>query len=281
MSFDSVGSSQLEGKAFRLEEKDKVKVLRVWPQEAGVSALFTLRPLSLSSAGPYGPATVEAHREMVTRAFLPRRPVTVHQVHGTRVLLGDAGAGAATGWTCLGQGDGLATTQEGLPLAVFCADCAPVYLYDRSGRRGALLHAGWRGALSGIPRAGVEYLLGLPSRAGAGKADLLAAVGPCIGPCCYRVGSEVEEAARQALGRRADEVLIGQGDGLHFDLAGAIAIMLEEAGVPGRHIQISRLCTSCHPEFFHSHRRDRGYTGRMAAILTLASDTGNTEGGRA
>lgn len=254
--------------SFYPEERDGISVLRARPlEQAGALALFTLRPLSLLPSEVRSPERVARDRERFANLFLPGPPVTVRQVHGTRVLAVETpGDGAETGWRGWGEADGLSTARPDLPLAVFCADCAPVYLYDPDRQAVALLHAGWRGTLAGIPGEGARLLR---ERYGSLPGRLLAAVGPCLGPCCYEVGPEVELAVREALGREAPRVLRRREGRLFFDLPGSIRLLLQEAGIlPGR-LFLSGLCTACHPELFWSHRRDKGKTGRMAAVLAL------------
>jgi copper oxidase (laccase) domain-containing protein len=109
-----------------------------------------------------------------------------------------------------------------------------------------MLHCGWRGLAGGIVERGVA------------EVDAQAAViGPGIGPCCYEVGDEVRDAFA-SLGA-------GTASGRMLDLREAARRLLAEAGL--ERVEISDLCTSCHPELFFSHRRDRGRTGRQAGLV--------------
>jgi polyphenol oxidase len=149
----------------------------------------------------------------------------------------------------LPEADGQATGRPGLTPLVFVADCLPVGL---AGPRGvAMIHCGWRGLAAGIVQHGVEEV-----------GATAAAVGPGIGPCCYEVGDEVLEAFRP-LGD-------GLASGRMLDLREVARRLLAKAGV--MEVEISDLCTSCHPELFFSHRRDKGRTGRQAGLAWLASD---------
>jgi YfiH family protein len=142
--------------------------------------------------------------------------------------------------------DGHATREPGLGLLVLAADCYPVALSD--GTRAAMLHCGWRPLASGLIEKAVASFDSSPA----------AAVGPGIGGCCYEVGPEVGE-------RFADvpEAL----DGRMLDLRRVIAARLEEAGV--RQVEHLDRCTSCEPERYFSHRRDRGLTGRQGGLCVL------------
>ncbi|MEW6399386.1 MAG: peptidoglycan editing factor PgeF [Bacillota bacterium] len=243
--FDSVGAG--------------VPVLRLRPfEEAGCLALFTLRPLSMAGALRGREAVLAARASL--QGCLPRSPFTVHQVHGGRVVyVGESPADP-------GEADGMVTCRPGLPLAVFCADCAPVYLYDPRRRAIGLLHAGWRGTVAGVVEQGLATMA---RTAGSDPAHVLAAVGPCIGPCCYEIGDDVRCRVEERLGEDAGRVLSVRDGRLYFDLRGAIVILLERSGVPSTHIFGSGMCTACRSDLFWSHRRDGGVTGRMAAVLAL------------
>jgi polyphenol oxidase len=171
------------------------------------------------------------------------------QVHGAEVARHEAApdpnAFARPGPSLPGT-DGQATSRPGLAPLVFVADCLPVAL---AGPRGvAMIHAGWRGLAGGIIERGAREV---EARA--------AAVGPGIGPCCYRVGDEVL-AEFEPLGPGVAE------EGM-LDLREATRRLLARAGVES--VQVADLCTSCHPELFYSHRRDGERTGRQAGVVWM------------
>jgi YfiH family protein len=147
----------------------------------------------------------------------------------------------------LGEADGQATATPGLAPLVFVADCLPVALAGEGGV--AMIHCGWRGMAAGIVQRGVEEV-----------GATAAAVGPSIGPCCYEVGDEVGDAFR-SLGE-------GVASGRMLDLREVVRRLLAKAAVT--EVEVSDLCTSCHPELFFSHRRDRGRTGRQAGLVWRA-----------
>jgi purine-nucleoside/S-methyl-5'-thioadenosine phosphorylase / adenosine deaminase len=147
------------------------------------------------------------------------------------------------------EGDGLWTDEAGIPMLKLTADCLPVALARRNGTPGlALLHAGRLGLLEGILQAGVAAL-------GGGK-DLVAAVGPGIGPCCYEVGDEIRGAYRERFGATAVRAR-------NLDLWTVAERVLHEAGVES--VERADVCTACNSDFF-SHRRDKGVTGRQGVI---------------
>jgi hypothetical protein len=149
----------------------------------------------------------------------------------------------------------------------------------------AAVHAGWRGTAAGAAPSAVEAL---GERFGADPADLVAAIGPSIGPCCYRVGQDVR-AAFEAAGAQAgsrdgwfssvptiealrgvpgtDPAASGGGPALFLDTWTANADQLRDAGVPASQIHVSRACSSCYRDVFHSYRVDGERAGRMIGII--------------
>jgi polyphenol oxidase len=174
------------------------------------------------------------------------------QAHGADVVLAEP-RGIVTPGTVFARCDGLWTERPGQAMVLLTADCVPVALARTNGTPGlAVLHVGWKGLLAGIAGAGVHALGGGP---------VAAAVGPGIGQCCYEVGAEVAGPFRERFGA---DVLVGR----YLDLAEATERALRAAGVE----DVERIghCTSCEPELFFSHRRDRGVTGRQGVIARIA-----------
>lgn len=187
-------------------------------------------------------------------AHPPRPWLEVKQVHSARVI-------AAEQWQPGIEADGLATNSSGARLAVKTADCAPLLLLDPVQRAIAAVHAGWRGAVQGIAAEAVR-LMG--ERFGCRPEDLLAALGPAIGPCCYEVGPEVAVQFRDWFPERND---------LHrrarIDLRLALFRQLRAAGVRELHVDSSDACTFCGGAQFHSWRRDGAAAGRMFSAIAL------------
>jgi YfiH family protein len=140
-----------------------------------------------------------------------------------------------------------------------------VLIYDPSRHAVALVHSGWRGTVLGAPRTAVEALV---SEFGSRPAELLAAIGPSIGPCCYEVGHEAVDAIQQAFSR-SDSLLPARVAGKRYlDLWSANRRLLAECGV--RHIEVSEMCTACRVADFYSHRAENGKTGHFAAVMSLS-----------
>jgi YfiH family protein len=145
-------------------------------------------------------------------------------------------------------------------MGVRTADCVPLLLVDPRGHRVAAVHSGWRGTHARIAARAVEALAARGSR----PADLLAVVGPAIGPCCYRVSSELAEQFESAFGAE----VVRRGSAPSLDLPLAVALTLTGVGVEPNRVEVMPHCTHCQPERFFSHRRDAGVTGRHLAYVT-------------
>lgn len=162
--------------------------------------------------------------------------------------------------------DGFVTSEPGVPLAVFMADCIPVLLHDaQTGVIGAA-HCGWRGSVKDILGEAVRQMAAL----GAAPAQIHAAVGPGIGACCFEVGPEVAEGVRTLLGGDVSGLIRAQDNGKFLlDLKRANARRLTQLGVPALQIDVSEACTMCRPGDFWSHRRTNGRRGVQAAVIAL------------
>lgn len=251
----------------------------VWltsPQLSGVHHGFSTR-LGGVSAPPWDSLNLrtgcgdrpEALRENYRRFCAAigadvERVVLARQVHETTVrtvTAADAGKGLwrERDYTA----DALITNEKNLPLAVFSADCGILLLHDPVTGAVGGVHAGWRGCAGSI----VEKTVREMGRVyGAAPADIRAAVGPCIGRCCFETDSDVPDAMRAALGAGAEPYLEKRGAKWHVDLAGLNRQWLLRSGVTPEHIDTCGLCTACRPDLFWSHRKmgeARGVQGAM------------------
>lgn len=264
-----------------MEQKRAGKIHYLEPEllaGRGVSVQgFTTRHEGISRA-PYNslnlgnntldsPHNVEGNRSLLARSFGSRLEnlVTVNQVHGVDILVLDSPNPDYNHFLRL-EADGIVTNQPGVMIGVCVADCVPLLLLDPAKRVVAALHAGWKGTAANIARKGVETLTRL---FGCNHADILAAIGPAIGPCCYEVDSPVMQAFR-AGGSGWDQFAVPRSEekwGL--DLVGANRAQLREAGLREANIAGGAPCVSCTPELFFSYRRDEGETGRQMGFIML------------
>lgn len=172
-----------------------------------------------------------------------RSLTTVKQIHSNLVLTGDRPGR-------VGEGDALIADHPGSWVGVRTADCVPLLFADTVRRAVAAVHAGWRGTAAGIS---VSALEAMADRFGTRPEDLVVAIGPAIGGCCYEVGPEVAEQ-------------FGMTGRLKLDLPEANRTQLAGAGVPPERIFVANLCTACLAGEFHSYRRDRSH-GRMVSAI--------------
>jgi YfiH family protein len=153
----------------------------------------------------------------------------------------------------IGEGDGLLTDAPNTPVSIRTADCLPILLVDTNHRSVAALHAGWRGTAAGIAEKAISRM---SAEFGTRAEDLIAAIGPGIGVCCYHVGEDV---------------------GKQFGLTGSGKINLAESnrrqllttGIPASQIDVLDRCTFCDAELFHSFRRDKERAGRMISFIEI------------
>lgn len=188
----------------------------------------------------------------------------VRQVHGRAVLVASADA---TGKATVGDADALITTHDGRAASVRVADCVPILLADRHGRVVAAVHAGWRGTAAGVASATIDAIAGL----GVPASDLIAAIGPAIGPCCYQVDPRVRDEFAASQPASADWFTLDGPDRWRLDLWRANRAQLEAAGVPTAAIRSANACTAHQASDWYSFRREGAGTGRMVATIRLPS----------
>lgn len=198
-----------------------------------------------------------------------RRAVLSKQVHrdDVRVVTADdAGKGLWRGQD-YDSADALITNVPGLPLFVFSADCGVILLHDPVHHAVGAVHAGWRGTVMGIVRKAVEAM---HAAYGTDPADVQAAIGPSIGPCCFETDDDVPAALREAMGADAEPFMEWNGRKWHIDLKAVNRYWLQSAGVT--HIDLCDHCTYCLESLYWSHRRTGLRRGEQAAVIALSPD---------
>ena len=164
------------------------------------------------------------------------------------------------------EADALITNERGLFLTVFSADCIIILLSDAQAGCVGAVHAGWRGTALGIAAKAVKEMI---RRYGASPERMEAAIGAGIGPCCFETHNDVPQAMKKTLGEEAAPYCIPKGEKWRVDLKGLNRHWLEKAGLQPGHIQISPLCTACHPELYWSHRKMGEKRGVQCAMIGL------------
>jgi YfiH family protein len=218
--------------------------------------------LNLGASVGDDPAAVAENRR---RAFaLFNRNVQsapeLYQVHSTRILL----AAQRRAGEPLPRADGVITDSPEFTLCMRFADCVPLLLYDPVRHAGGIAHAGWKGTIAGVAASAVDALY---SHFGSRPRDLLAGIGPSIGPDHYSVGGEVVGALSAAFGAAAEAWLICRGAETYLDLWAVNEFVLHRMGV--EKIERADICTACHIDDWFSHRAEHGRTGRFGAMMWI------------
>lgn len=228
--------------------------------------IFTTRQLELSGQGAEGD---------LARAVGALRVAMLTQVHGNGVMVVRRRDGGAVAGLGRPESDALISDDAETAIAVRAADCVPLLMADRVRGVVAAVHAGWRGTAARVSVAAVEAM---GREFGTAPADLVVAIGPSIGPCCYEVGSELVDAFAAAGHERhliqrwfaTPPPPRGSRDRvkLRLDVAGANRDQLVLAGVDEASIHLSGLCTAMHLEVLTSYRAEAGTAGRLAGVIT-------------
>lgn len=258
------------------------------PLEPFATHVFTTSQWALGARAPApardrGGAALGAAWRQVSDALSiePQRLVRATQVHGATVIVGTS----AAAHDVPPDADIILLDEPDAAAAVQAADCVPILMVDRASGAVAAVHAGWRGLVAGVPQLAIRALT---ATFGSRPADVLVALGPSIGACCYEVGPDVRDAFAHAgfspacLERvfHASPAAIDENppmphlssrarrsDRWFFDGWQTTHALLAEAGVPVAQIFSGRLCTASHPHLLCSYRRDGAPAGRIAGAI--------------
>ncbi len=251
-------------------KSDKLKSPHAFSTRVGgVSKLEYTSSLNLAFGRGDDEKTVLENLKIFADAvgFCAESVISVPQIHSSDVRIVDEthrgfGYLKSSDFSC----DGYATVARGLTLGVKTADCVPILLEARNESDEVLavaaVHAGWRGTAALIAENGVKKLISL----GARVENIYAAIGPCIGSCCFEVGKE----CRNELAKIDESLIVSAANEKYFpDLAALNKKVLVDSGVPEENIDISSLCTYCEAELFYSHRRQNGIRGSMLSVIKM------------
>ncbi len=212
--------------------------------------------LNLARSGDDHPEAVAENRRRLERALSPGRLVFSRQIHGNDVATIRTPAEAVE-FPVIATADAMVTDRPGLLLTVLVADCQAVMMFDPQRRVVANVHSGWRGSIANVIGATVAVM---QQAFGCRPADILAGVGPSLGPCCAEFTNYRREIPRSLWSYRVSAH--------HFDFWKLSHDQLTAAGLSGDRIVLGRICTRCHPERFFSYRAG-ARTGRFAAAIGM------------
>jgi polyphenol oxidase len=249
----------------------------------GTSRVYGGSTLNLGWTKEDDPTTVAENRRRFVHAIdgehTPSAVVTLRQVHSATVHVVKEEDGALEGklhtpeGKAVLEGDGLMTSQPAVLLAVGTADCVPVLVVDVAKRVVAAFHAGWRGTAAQIVGRGIATM---QQEYGSRTEDLVAAIGPSIGACCYIVGHEVRQSFEERFSYTKDLFNGQSASPLLLNLWEANRRQLLDSGVKDSQISVIGECTSCKRDEggqlrYFSHRGEHGVAGRMLNVVGVVS----------
>lgn len=194
-------------------------------------------------------ASAQVHETVVRKVTAPDRGVGIYKPRDMHSV------------------DALVTNDTGVTLVTYYADCTPVFFVDTVNRAIGLAHAGWRGTVGEISRKVVEMM---HREFSTNPDDLICAIGPVIGKCCYEVSADCAAEFSKLFGNESPVITPGNKEGKYMvDLAFANKLILMQAGVKEENITLSDLCTQCSSDLLWSHRATNGKRGTMAAFMCI------------
>lgn len=205
------------------------------------------------------PETVNKNRLAVAKAMAAKHLAFVRQIHGDKVLVLD-GHDANNSKTILNTGieaDAIVTNCPGIFCAICVADCQPVLIYDPQKKVVGAIHSGWRGSLLNISGKAIRIM---SEKFSCDPVNLVACVGPSLGPCCAEFINYKTEIPKQFWKYKSQDN--------HFDFWAMTRDQLGKAGILDKNIYFDNICTKCGPDDFYSFRKDKT-TGRFAAVIGL------------
>lgn len=255
-------------------------------RQGGVSTVYGGSSLNLGWSKEDDPALVAENRRRFLHALEgdsrgkdALETITLRQVHSASVrsIREEDGAREGRLRTAEGkavlEGDGAITALPGVMLGIQTADCVPVLVADVNNRVVAAFHAGWRGTVARIVELGIVQM---QQEYGSRPEDLIAAVGPSIGSCCYAVGEELRSEFRSQFSYAGELFRTTEDKAIHLDLWQANRRQLLDAGVQTERITVLGECTSCSTSDgerkYFSHRAEHGFAGRMMSMVGVVEE---------
>jgi hypothetical protein len=250
---------------YRVRAFDAYPALRhaIFTRRGGVSRT-PFASLNLGSSVGDDPDAVAQNFQRACQVLdtTPTQTVSCNLVHSANILTVNNGNHQQV----IGQGDGLVTADPDIYLTMRFGDCTPLLFFDSARGAIGLTHAGWRGTMKNAAGATVQAMV---DQLGCRPQDIIAVIGPAIGPCCYEVGPEVMTAANRAFEEAASLFHRPNGttERAYFNMWEANRRQLAASGV--EQIIQTELCTACRTDLFFSHRAEQGRTGRFGVLMGL------------
>jgi polyphenol oxidase len=251
---------------------DNPEFLQVFTTRKGGKSLKQFKSLNTGAHTGDNPDTVKMNIERIEKALKVRYTSAANQVHGDNVVI--IGPSKTDNLRMIKgrdvvrleempktKADGIISCENNVAAGVRLADCAGTVIIDPVNRVVASIHSGWRGVANMIPGKAVKKM---KKYFGSDPKKLIAAISPAIGPCCYEVGLKLyNQLQKQPV---FSNIFIRKESLIYMNLWAGVKNILDAEGLKPKNIHICSICTSCNPEYFYSHRRDKGETGRQMAI---------------
>jgi YfiH family protein len=237
-------------------------VAKEFKQKEQDGVAFLQLPLFRRTKHAFGTRTRKGEKKLRAALGIPQgRLLTLRQVHGAEVLIFGENPKALTHPLPY---DAVITDKKRVALGIWTADCLPILMVDRSKKVIAAVHAGWRGLWRGVVQRAVRTMI---EAFESSPGDILAGIGPGIGPCCYEVGTDVVSLFQNSSGSPHQFIQEREGR-MYLDLSCAAQLELSQVGIPPENIETIPLCTACRADLFFSYRRD-GKPGRQLSFIML------------
>lgn len=194
--------------------------------------------------------------------------LVVNQVHGDRIFVIKPHGGFFSSRAELDY-DAIVTNRTNLAICIKTADCAPIFFVDRVKKVIAVTHAGWRSTALNISAKVIGLM---QNQYDSSSGNILVAIGPSIGKCCYQVDSVVADAFRRQKNHEIYLLPATVGNKWMLDLPEANRRQILDCGIPEKNIELSRYCTCCRQDLFFSHRGSGGITGRQINFMMIKED---------
>lgn len=183
------------------------------------------------------------------------------QVHGKEIIIIGNQDNKTIGQE---EADGFITKVKGIALCTYHADCVPIYFYDKGEDVIGIAHAGWKGTLNNIAGVIIDNMV---KEYGSNLSNIVVAIGPSIGACCYEIGEDVEKLFNETFDN--PEIIIDKNEKIYLDLWKVNYINLLDAGIKEGNIYQSNFCTACNLDTLYSYRKEKATKNRMIAAITL------------